>query len=198
MDKIIKEYISKAPDGFIFSIKDLLDIAPYDTIKNTLQRMEKKGEISRVINGIYSKPKFSTFLNEYVPVSIYQVAQKIAEKFGWSIIPSGVHALNILHLSTQVPAHYVYLSDGPYREYEIQGIKLKFKHTSTRYICGMSPISSLVIQAFRCLGQEHVTKNTLNTLKLVLREEDKIKLIDECKKAPVWIYEYIKILALSV
>ena len=117
---------------------------------------------------------------------------KIAEKFAWNIIPSGDIALNMLHLSTQVLACYEYLSNGPYREYEIYGMKLKFKHTTNRLLGGMSSKSALVIQAFKTLGEENITSNVLQTLKKVLTDDEKKSLLDECKRVPAWIYEYIK------
>ena len=188
----IKKHLSQAKEGYLFSINEMLNYASYDTAKKVLQRMEKNGDIVRVIDGIYSKPKFSKLLNKNVPSSIPDVANKIAEKFAWNIIPSGDVALNMLHLSTQVPACYEYLSNGPYREYEIYGMKLKFKHTTNRLLGGMSSKSALVIQAIKSLGEENITADVLQTLKEVLSEEDKMALLDECKRVPAWIYEYIK------
>ena len=77
----IKEYLSQAQEGSLFSINELVNYASYGTAKKILQRMEKNGEIVRVIDGIYSKPKFSKLLNKNVPSSIPDVANKIAEKF---------------------------------------------------------------------------------------------------------------------
>lgn len=188
----IKDYLSQAQEGSLFSINELVNYASYGTTKKILQRMEKNGKIVRVIDGIYSKPKFSKLLNKNVPSSIPDVANKIAEKFAWNIIPSGDIALNMLHLSTQVPACYEYLSNGPYREYEIYGMKLKFKHTTNRLLGGMSSKSALVIQAFKTLGEENITSNVLQTLKEVLTDDEKKALLDECKRVPAWIYEYIK------
>ena len=107
----IKKHLSQAQEGSLFSINELVNYASYGTAKKVLQRMEKNGEIVRVIDGIYSKPKFSKLLNKNVPSSIPDVANKIAEKFAWNIIPSGDIALNMLQLSTQVPACYEYLSN---------------------------------------------------------------------------------------
>ncbi len=188
----IKKHLSQAQEGSLFSINELVNYASYGTAKKVLQRMEKNGEIVRVIDGIYSKPKFSKLLNKNVPSSIPDVANKIAEKFAWNIIPSGDIALNMLQLSTQVPACYEYLSNGPYREYEIYGMKLKFKHTSNRLLGGMSSKSALVIQAFKSLGEENITSDVLQTLKEVLNDDEKKALLDECKRVPAWIYEYIK------
>ena len=100
----IKSTISQMKAGQLFSIKDFTDITSYETAKKTLQRMEKEGSIVRVVDGLYSKPKISKRLNKPVPVSVSDVAEKLAEKFSWHIVPSGNTALNQLHLSTQVPA----------------------------------------------------------------------------------------------
>ena len=75
----IKNHLSQAKEGYLFSINEMLSYASYDTAKKVLQRMEKNGEIVRVIDGIYSKPKFSKLLNKNVPSSIPDVANKIAE-----------------------------------------------------------------------------------------------------------------------
>ena len=71
-------------------------------------------------------------------------------------------------------------------------MKLKFKHTTNRLLGGMSSKSALVIQAFKTLGEENITSNVLQTLKEVLTDEEKKALLDECKRVPAWIYEYIK------
>lgn len=41
---------------------------------------------------------------------------------------SGNTALNILHISTQVPNVWEYVSDGTYRDYMIGKVPLKFRH----------------------------------------------------------------------
>ncbi len=188
----IKTEISQYSEGQLFCITDFVNYASYDTVKKTLQRIEKSGEIIRIIDGIYLKPKYSKLLKKAVPASIPDVANMIAKKFAWTIVPSGDTALNVLHLSTQVPACYEYLSDGPYRDYEIYGMKLNFKHTSSRTISKISEKSSLVIQYFKKLGKENITDEILITLRNSLSDEEKTLLLSECKLAPAWIYEYIK------
>ena len=175
----IKSTISQMKAGQLFSIKDFTDITSYETAKKTLQRMEKEGSIVRVVDGLYSKPKISKLLNKPVPVSVSDVAEKLAEKFSWHSVPSGNTALNQLHLSTQVPACYEYLSDGPYREYEIYGMKLNFKHTCNSMISEMSTKTALVIQALKKLGQENITYDIIQTLKQNLLQEEKAALIKE-------------------
>ena len=43
----IKNHLSQAKEGYLFSINEMLNYASYDTAKKVLQRMEKNGEIVR-------------------------------------------------------------------------------------------------------------------------------------------------------
>ena len=64
--KLIQERIFNAEDGTIFINSDFADITDADTIRRNLNRQIEKGNLRRVLNGIYEKPKYSSFLNEYI------------------------------------------------------------------------------------------------------------------------------------
>ena len=105
--------------GWSFSKKDFLDLADDGAIRLSLMRLTERGTIRRVIRGIYDYPRFSELLQETMGSDLDQIAHALARKFGWRIQVSGNTALNLLGLSTQVPAQAVYLSDGPSKTYEI-------------------------------------------------------------------------------
>ena len=191
---LIKAKISSFQNGQLFSIRELTDITSYDTAKKNLQRMEKEKSIIRVVDGLYLKPKISKLLNNPVPCSVPDVAEKIAEKFSWHIVPSENTALNILHLSTQVPAYYEYLSDGPYRNYEINGMKLSFKHTCNRMISQMSTKTALIIQALKKLGPDNITDDVIKKICQNSSPEEKNYLLEETTNTPIWMDKYIKII----
>lgn len=86
----------------------------------------KAGRIRHVCRGVYDHPPFSDLLQQPLCPDIDQVAHALGRKFNWRIQPSGVAALNMLGLSTQVPGRWVYLSDGPNREYAIGKTLLVF------------------------------------------------------------------------
>ena len=100
--------------------------------------------------------------------------------------------MNVLHLSTQVPNVWEYVSDGPYREYMIGTIPLKFKHIMSREINGYSSITVMVIQAIRAIGKEKMNQEQAKRLSSVLTEKDKETLLDEARSASSWIYKEIK------
>src|SRR5690606_16603897 len=107
---------------------DFFDIADYETVRKTLNRLTDDGVIQRIIKGIYYKPVYNKLIEEYEAASVHQVALAIARKYNWTIAPSGNTALNLLGLSTQVPATWTYISDGRYVTITFDNNSIEFKH----------------------------------------------------------------------
>lgn len=194
---LVKERINNFPQNSLFSIKDFSDIGEYKSLKVILSRLTKEGLIKREIDGLYSKPEYSDFLQEFVSVPIDSVAKKLAEKFSWHISPTGNAALNTLKLSTQVPAHYVYLSDGPYREYNIGGTILEFKHTNNNMISSLSENSNLLVQSLKSLGKGNVTSEVKRKIRENFSQDELNKILKETQNVTSWIYECIKNIAVA-
>lgn len=190
--KQIKERIEKAPSGSIFVNSDFIDIADGETIRRNLNRLVKIGTLRRILNGIYEKPRYSELLKEYVAVDPDAVARTIARSYHWSIIPSGNTALNLLGLSSQVPAVFAYVSDGPYKTYKWNSAKLEFKHRTSKEITGLSYMSGLLIQALKTLGKSNVTPEVIKTLSSKLSAKEKEACLKEAKEATDWVYESIR------
>ena len=113
----IKSRISASENSAVFVSADFTDITDKKTASVGLTRLEADGLLKRVIRGVYYKPEYSDFLKEYIAPIPDNVAHAIARNFGWTIVPCGDTALNLLALSTQVPAVWLYVSDGHYKEY---------------------------------------------------------------------------------
>ena len=188
----IKDRISGYPYGSAFSASDFLDIAEANSVSQALFRIEKDGRIRRVMNGIYDKPAYSQLIQEYAVPRIDKIADALARRFNWSIAPSGDTALNYLHISTQVPNEWEYVSDGPYRDYMIGKTPLKFKHVMTREINRYSAITVMVIQGIRAIGKGNLTQEQIDRFATVLTTEDKDILVKEARTASGWIYREIK------
>jgi hypothetical protein len=109
-------------------------------IRKSLSRLTKKGQLSRLAQGIYYIPKTDPVLGKLLP-SAEQVAQKVAEKEKVHIYPTGVYALNRLGLSTQVLTKLVDLTDGVPRLLTIGKMKLWFKSTTLKKLALKGPIS---------------------------------------------------------
>lgn len=102
------ETIMSENQGRIFSINDFYGLGTKDTIKSILYRLTEEGRITRLIDGLYTELKYSKVLKEYSYPDANAIAEKIADKFSWTIAPTGDTALNYVGLSTQVPNEYIY------------------------------------------------------------------------------------------
>ena len=188
----MNERIRNAPDGHAFVVSDFTDIMEYEAAKKSIARLEKSGVIRRVIRGIYDKPKYSELLGEYAAPDINKVAEALARNYNWTIAPSGNTALNLLGLSTQVPAHWDYISTGPYRSYKIGKMTLRFSHRANKTIEGMSPKTAMVIEALRTIEKDDFSENMIKTLRKRLTVGDKERLLTEGRQTTNWIYSAIK------
>lgn len=185
------EDIMNENQGTIYSIHDFYNLGTKNTIKSVLYRLNDDGKITRLIDGLYTKPKFSEILNEYSYPDANAVAYKIADKFSWTISPTGDTALNYTGLSTQVSNEYVYISDGPYREYLYRNKKIIFKHTTNRNITSYSKELSVLIQAIKAIGKDNVSDSDIQKFAIFSKNisED---LIEDTLKLPFWIREVLE------
>lgn len=189
---MIYEKILEAEADAVFIASDFLDIADYETVRKSLNRLDSYGKIKKICRGVYYNPRFSELLGEYEAPSPHNVALALARKFNWTIAPSGNAALNLLGLSTQVTAQWIYISDGPYNKFSIGNIGIDFKHGSNKEISGMSYKTALVIQALKALGKDNIDEHVITKLKKQLSFEEKKKLIKESKQTTVWVYSVIQ------
>lgn len=189
----VKKRIQGAKDGSVFIPSDFFDIAEAVKINMCLDRLKETGELQRVMRGIYVKTRYSMLLNKKVPPRFDDIAMAIARNYGWTIVPCGDTALNMLGLSTQVPVVWLYVSDGPYKTYEADGMTLKFKHTDNKNeIINISYKTALVVQALKVLGKGNVTKNELRSISKLLTRDEKTQMLVEAMRVTAWIYELIR------
>ena len=189
---IIRDRIRQSEYGTVYVAVDFVDISDKTNINAYLARLAEEGLIRRVMRGVYYKAEYNEMLGEYVTPAVDNVAQALARNFGWTIVPCGDVALNILGLSTQVPATYVYVSDGTYKEYTFHNITIQFKRTTNREVSKLSYKTALVIQALKAFGKDQINDSVIHQLRNILTAEEKATMLLEAKTATAWIYDYIR------
>ncbi len=191
--KQVRAKIEAAAPGDVFIPSDFSDLAEPSKVSMCLSRLFEDGTLEKVKRGVYMKPRFSKLLDRPVPPREDAVAKAIARNYGWTIVPCGDTALNMLGLSTQIPAVWLYVSDGPYKTYEMDGSTFQFKHTDRKNeLIGVSGITSLIIQALRALGRNNIDSKTIAYLSGKLDSDEKLQILKESKYITAWIYEAIK------
>lgn len=178
--------------GWAFFAKDFsADFGAFN-IDKALSELTKIGKIRRICRGMYDYPKYSELLGQELSPDVDQVARAFARKFNWRIQPSGDTALNLLGLSTQVPGKYIYLSDGPNRSYAIGNYKLEFKKTALKESGFKHRESSIIVQALKALGREHISPELLGKFRKEVDPAMYQKILKDTKTVTGWVYDCIK------
>ena len=186
----LENIISKSSRGAIFFADDFVGIASQDNIRKILSRLESNGFIERLAHGIYIKPKKDPLLGSIYP-NIGEVAKEIAKRDKARIAPTGVMALYLLGLTTQVPLKAVYLTDGSQREVKIGSRSIKFKRTVPKSFAIKDELLHLIVQAFKEKGQQEITADFLESIKRAVKKLDEKVLQNQVVYAPVWIRKQI-------
>jgi hypothetical protein len=164
-------------------------------IHQALSALARAGRIRRVCHGVYDYPRHSELLGQALSPDIDQVAAALARKFNWRIQPSGDAALNLLGLSTQVPGRWVYLSDGPSREYPIgedSRQTLAFRKSPLKDTGFKHRESGLLVQALKALGKERVDAQVIETLRSRLEPKLRRRILGDTRAVSGWILQIIK------
>ena len=157
-----------------------------ENTKKSLLRLTNEGFLERLARGIYLYPERDELLGVLYP-DIETIAEEIALRDNARIIPTGIQALNLLGLSTQVPLNAVFLTDGSPRTINIGKRKIKFKKASPKNLAAKGRLSGLAIQALKEIGKEKVSQDEIIKIKEQLKKEDPENLYHDMKLAPSWI-----------
>lgn len=194
-DSIARQMMERIENGSrnnVYIASDFIDLGEYTAVRQALLRLDKAGKIQKIMRGVYYYPRYSELIQEYEAPSPNKVADAIARKFNWTIAPCGDTALNMLGLSTQVPAKWSYISDGPYHQFQVGNISLEFKHRNNREISGMSPLTALIIQALKAIGKENLNEVQFEIIRRRLSAEEKVTVLNEAQQSSVWLNNTIK------
>lgn len=191
-DKILTN-IKKRGKGTIFFAQDMVQYGQRLSVLKALERMASSGTIIRVTRGIYCYPKIDKALGLGVIFpSLDEIAQAVARRDKARIAPTGVYALNVLGLSTQVQMNVIYLTDGTARRLKVgNGKGILFKHTAPRNLAFRNKTAMYLTYALKELGSDGVTAEHKERIKELLKSEDKDKVLADAALIPSWIMNII-------
>lgn len=187
----IAKRIYLASEGQILFNSDFSDINDNEkVVSRALSAEERKGNIVRLANGIYLRPKNTRFGIVYP--SVDEMVMAIAQRDKVQVQPSGVTALNKLGLSTQVPTKYTYLTSGSGRVLTLGNRIVELKRSVPKNFAYKTVLAALLVQALRTLGQKNIGNQELSTIrKLVDKEERKDLFIQDLSLMPAWMRKLI-------
>jgi hypothetical protein len=172
--------------GCVFVPAEFYAVGSRQAVDLALHRLWRAGVIRRLARGVYDYPKEHPVLGLLTPPA-ETIAKALAGRDKTRLQSSGVQAANTLGLSDQVPAKVVFLTDGTSRTVRIGTMTIQLRKTTPKNMATAGRLSGLVIQAFKALGREHVTKERVDHLKRILPLEKRRTLLDDLGFAPAWM-----------
>ncbi len=194
VDSKVLAAIRRLGRGSVFVPTDFLELGSREAVDLVLHRLTKKGTIRRLARGVYDYPKEHPVLGQLQP-GPEAIANALAGRDRTRIQPSGAYAANLLGLSEQVPAKAVFLTDGPSRTVKIGPMTIQLRQTTARNMAAPGRLSSLLIQAFRELGQEQITAQRIAHLKRTIPAAKRRELVKDLRFAPAWMHPLFRQLA---
>lgn len=181
--------------GTVFTPSDFFDLADRATgvIDQTLSRLARRGTIRRIGRGLYDYPRSNSRLGVLSPAPD-AVARAFARKTHSTLQVGGAQAANALGLSTQVPAHTIYLTDGPSRHITIGRSDIHLRHASPRHLIAAGTLAGTVVQALRYLGRDAVPA-VVDSVAPRLSSADRDRLVRAAPIAPGWMQHALKRIA---
>ena len=181
-DSKIITSIKKRGRGTVFFADEYAHYSNPKRVQKAMEQLVEKGLVIRVARGIYCYPKKDKVWNTgFLPPSYDDIANAIAKKEHAKIVPTGIHALNRLGLSEQVPMRLVYLTSGRSRTLQLMdGQTLQFR------------TAMLVTFALKEIGKDNLTEEQKEHILQLLKQEDPESLKRDLSLMPDWIQMIIQ------
>jgi hypothetical protein len=181
----------------VFTTRDIMNGisgVSRNLVDQVISRMVRSGELERVSPGLFSRPKLHESLGPLAPLS-EDIAAAVERSVGMPVIPSGALALNALHLSEQVPAKLEFKTAGPTRTIWVGRRQIHLKHAPARRFRARARVVPLLIEALGALGRNHITEDTIATVRRTISGSDRVLLRKHIGDAPVWMQSHLREIA---
>ena len=178
----------------MFTPNWFLDLGGRAAVDKVLSRLAAQGTIRRLTRGLYEYPREHPELGTLSP-DIEKIAKALAGKDRIRLQPAGAYATNLLGLSEQVPAKVIFLTDGPSRTVKIGRQEIQLRRTTPRNMAAAGRLSGLLMQAFRHLGETHITPERVAHLKRTLPAKQRKPLLKDLPLSPAWMHPLFRELA---
>ena len=173
-DRILKSVRGRGR-GAVFTAANFRSFGAAPAVRQALSRLARRGSIRRVARGVYDFPRPLALAPDALAAPNAQaVVAAIAKADNATLQPHGARAANILGLSTQVPAHDVYLSSGRSHHLKLGRRTVEIRHASPAWMVGAGTLSGVIISALKYLRE--VPDDALARLRARLSADERAQL----------------------
>lgn len=196
------QIVSRIADGSkasVWTVTDFLDLGGYDAVRKMLQRLATTGDIRRIDDGLYDKPRKNSLTRQPDGPSPRDVIDAVARRNQIRVLVDGLTAANDLGLTNAVPARIVVHTDARLRPIELGKTRITFRPTAASKLYWAGRPAMRLVQALHWL---HDTTD-LPTLRaqfrsLLRRLPNADQLLDDLAEGlftlPVWMQDLLRLI----
>ena len=191
--QLVLEKIRNMSRGAIFFIDDFIELGSLGSVRLALLELKRQGLICRPARGIYCYPRIHDEYTGYVMPSAESIADALAAKEHFRIVPYGDQAAYRLGLTTLQISNLKYLTDGASRKICLwNGQKIFLNHTSEVKIFDYSnETMQMIAAAIRILTPENLDAEKRRIIHRHLRTVPDVDFYNDIKIPPAWVGEII-------
>jgi len=143
--------ICASTPGQVWAIGDFADFGSRDAISKALQRLEMAGDLRRVDQGLYDRPRKNPLKNNPPPPNYRAVIDAVARRDNARILIDGMTAANDLGLSDAVPGRVVVHTDARLKPLRLGNLTITFRPTSASKLYWAGRPAMRIVQALHWL-----------------------------------------------
>ncbi|WP_455231318.1 DUF6088 family protein [Geopseudomonas aromaticivorans] len=181
--------IQRMPKGRLFSRTLLADLGSPAAISRALSRLCARGDLERIVRGVYMRPKFNRYIGRVRP-SVQQVVRLIARRNNETVQMHGAEAVRRLGLSTQMQMAPMFYTSGRSRTVRVGAAVAHLRHVAPDKLqCAGSPVGIALI-ALHYIGRKGADDRVLSHFKAFLSDDD-LAMLYRCKM-PIWMRDFVR------
>lgn len=155
------------------------------SVRQALSRLTKSGELVRVAQGVYARPKPVRWLKNPALPTPEAIARAVAKRNEEQLAPHGADLARHLGLSTQVPMQSAFYTTGRTRKVPVRRGTVALQHAPRYLIAQQHTPEGQVLLALNYLGPRHITDEVLQRLRERIPSASFARL--DKRKLPHWL-----------
>lgn len=190
---------ASAPNA-VWTVGDFADFGSSEAIKKALQRLEATGNIRRVDQGLYDRPRKNSLTGKAAPPDYRAVIDAVARRDQARILIDGMTAANDLGLSDAVPGRVIVHTDARLKAIRLGNLTITFRPTSASKLYWAGRPAMRIVQALHWLKPKldspDVYEDTQRRVKDILSNSKKAAILRKDLKQglstlPIWMQKFL-------
>lgn len=177
--------VKRLPRGRPLPLTTFHDCGTPTSVRQAVSRLAKRGELVRVAQGIYARPKPVPRLKTPALPDAEAIAKTIAKQNHEQLAPHGADLARALGLSTQMTMQNAFYTSGPTRKVPLRNGTIALQHAPSYLIARQHTPAGRALLALHHLGPNAITPDTLQRLRQSIPSEAFSRL--NKRRLPRWL-----------